>query len=244
MINKDLTIFVSTCDSYSDLWIPFSKCLEKYVDLGCEVIFVSESKKIDGYHTVTPGFLSWGERNLIALNEVKTKYVFWLFEDYFFFKNISQVVMGEFLKFAKEKDIDRLQISPNWQNKNIYSFLETKNFNPKFEFTLIPSSNNYSVSMQPSIWNKGYIKSLLKNDYSPWDFEIKGSIMNTSKKVYIDSSITDYPYFNAVRKKNVISILRFIKKLDRLIEKIFYSKKPYKYSRGLKKLLEQENLDL
>ena len=244
MINKDLTVFVSTCDSYSDLWTPFSKCLEKYLDLGCEVIFVSESKKFDKYQTITPGFLPWGERNLIALNKVKTKYVFWLFEDYFFFKNISQAVMTRYLNFAKEMDIDRLQISPNWQNKDIYSFLKRKNFNPKFEYTLIPSSINYSISMQPSIWNKDYIKSILENEYSPWDFEIKGSIMNSSKKVYIDSSITDYPYFNAVRKKNVISIMRIIKKLDSLIEKIFYDKKPYKYSKGLKKLLDHENLDL
>ena len=243
-LKKHLTIFVSTCDSYSDLWIPFSKCLEKYVDLGCEVIFVSESKKFDKYQTITPGFLPWGERNLIALNEVKTYYIFWLFEDYFFTKPLKKSVIINYLDFVINNDLDRLQISPNWQNTDTYSFLNKHQQSPKFDYKMIASTDPYSVSMQPSIWKKDYIKKLLHKNYSPWDFEIKGSLINSSKKVCIDSSVNKYPYFNAVRKKRILNLTVLINKVDRLIEKLFYDNKPYKYSKGLKKLIEHEKLNL
>ena len=243
MINKDLTIFVSTCDSYSDLWIPFSKCLEKYVNVGCEVIFVSESKKFDRYHTITPGFLPWGERNLIALSEVKTKYVFWLFEDYFFNKKITKSDMQKYLDFANKKDIDRIQISPNFHNKDKLFFLKEYEFTPKFKFEKVSHMINYSISMQPSIWKKEYVISILNKNYSPWEFEIKGSLMNKSDKVYIDSSIKQHPYFNAVRKKTIYNLSYIINKIDKVLEKTLLSKKPYKYSKGYKAFLKNENIE-
>jgi hypothetical protein len=96
--------------------------------------------------------------------------------------------------------------------------------------------------MQPSIWNKEYVISILNKNYSPWEFEIKGSLMNESKKVYIDSSIKQHPYFNAVRKKTVYNLSYIINKIDKVLEKIFLSKKPYKYSKGYKDFLKNENI--
>ncbi len=65
---------------------------------------------------------------------------------------------------------------------------------------------------------------ILKKDYSPWDLEVKGSILNKSEKVFIDSSITQHPYFNAVRKKNILNLSSIIKKIDKVIELVFYDK--------------------
>ena len=243
-LKKNLTIFVSTCDSYKDLWDSFHQCLSKYVKLDCDIIFVSESVKFSKYKTITPGFLPWGERNLIALDTVKTDYVLWLFEDYFFTKSLEKSVILNYLEFVIDNDLDRLQISPRGQNTDTYSFLNKRYSPPKYEYEKIAPTDQYSVSMQPSIWKKEYIKNLLNKNYSPWDFEIKGSLINNSKKVYIDSSVHKFIYFNAVRKKNILNLSRLINKFDKLIEKIFYDSKPYKYSKGLKKLIEHEKLNL
>lgn len=243
-LNKKLTILVSTCDSYKDLWEPFYQCLTKYVLLNCDVVFVSESLKFNKFKTITPGFLPWGERNLIALESIETDYILWLLEDYFYIEPLRQIDVLKYLKFIIENDIDRLQISPDWHNEDIYSFINKKNQLPLFKYSKVESSIPYSVSLQPSIWKKEYILQILKKDYSPWDLEVKGSILNKSEKVFIDSSITQHPYFNAVRKKNILNLSSIIKKIDKVIELVFYDKKPFKYSKGLNSLIEHEKLKM
>jgi len=65
---------------------------------------------------------------------------------------------------------------------------------------IVPNSN-YLISMQPSIWRKEFLLNVLKPEYSPWDFELKGSrqIKNKETGIYIDRAVPTV-YFNAVRR--------------------------------------------
>lgn len=195
---KNLTVLIGSCDAYAKLWEPFQICFNKYWKHDTENIFVTDNEKVPNYtntkfKTVTPGNLNWGERMLISLNECKDEYVFWLLEDYFIQYEYLESDINRYINFMKKNNVDRLQISPS--GHQTYSNIENDGF---IKFS---KNSNYLISMQPSIWNVNFIKKVLLPNYSPWDFELKGteSIRNKNNEIYIDKTKTKI-YFNAVRR--------------------------------------------
>ena len=92
--------------------------------------------------------------------------------------------------------------------------------------------------MQPSIWRKDYIFEVLKKEYTPWEFELIGSINNSSSNIFIDNSINYHPYFNVAKKKHIRNLSWAIAKIDNIIEDIFYSKLPFTYNKGYEKFIK------
>lgn len=241
MINNKITVLVSTCDKYSFLWKDFGECFRSNWAINCEVIFVSESITNPEFKTIITGFKPWGERQLEALKHVKTDLVFWLLDDYFLCFKYKPEIFDIYIKDFHEMEMDRLQISPKSyvNSKHVYESENIIKLN-LFDYESISSNYEYSVSMQPSIWRKEYMQCILEKDYSPWDFEIKGSKMNNSKKVYIDKSVTLNPYFNAVRNSNRITIKRIIDFIDKLILKIFYQNRTFRFSKGYNEFISKK----
>ena len=242
MEQTKITVLISSCDAYSILWDDFEKFFKKHWHVDCDVILVSETKINSSFKTITPGKNSWGYRNLEALKEVKTELVFWLLDDYFLCGSFSKKNINTYIKDFIKLEMDRLQISPRGVKKKLYSFnFPDEDQTPKFSYKKILCDSEYSISMQPSIWRKSYITKILKPHYSPWQFEVEGSKLNYSNKVYIDESINFHSYFNAVRKKNIINISRIIAFLDKIIEKLFYDNLPFKFSKGYKKFMKNQS---
>ena len=239
MINNNITVLVSTCDKYSVLWEDFEYFFKKNWHLKCDVILVSETINNKSFKTITPGSNSWGLRNLKALEEVNTELVFWILDDYFLCDPFTIDNLKRYIEDFLKLGMDRLQISPKGFKKQVYSFdFPNKDLSPKFSYKKIKSDSEYSISMQPSIWRKSYIMEVLKPEYSPWQFEVEGSKLNRSPNIYWDDSIKFHPYFNAVRKKNIINLSKIIGAIDKLIGKIFYTNLPFKYSKGYKSFLK------
>ena len=241
MIKNKITVLVSSCDSYSVLWKNFEIFFKKNWHLDCEVILVSETIKNKSFKTITPGFGSWGFRNLVALEEVNTELVFWILDDYFLCDSFTEENLIRYIDDFFKLNMDRLQLSPKGFKNHVYSFdYPGLDPSPKFLYKKINNESDYLISMQPSIWRKSYITEVLKPEYSPWQFEIQGSKTNNSNNIYWDESIKFHPYFNAVRKKNIINLTRIIAFIDKLIEKVFYNKLPFKYSKGYKKFIKRQ----
>lgn len=54
----------------------------------------------------------------------------------------------------------------------------------------------YRISTQPSIWQRHYLMRFLKNDWTAWDFEVKGSELSLSfdeEIVCLDTDFDNYP---------------------------------------------------
>jgi hypothetical protein len=57
----------------------------------------------------------------------------------------------------------------------------------------------YRISTQPAIWNRDFLLQFLDNDWSPWDFEIKGSQKAATEKMpsqtvsFYDRDLIRYP---------------------------------------------------
>ena len=195
---NNLTVLVGSCDSYNSLWKPFQICFNRYWKFNTENIFVTEKMEVPNYtemkfRTVTSNKHSWAGRMLDGLSECKTDFIFFILEDYFFDYSYDSEKMNIWLSDMNKYEMNRLQISPSGYQK--YQKIDN------IPYHQIHPSSNYLISMQPSIWRTIFLRDNLKDGYSPWDFEIKGSslLLNKETKTFIDKSVGNV-YFNAVRR--------------------------------------------
>jgi hypothetical protein len=128
-------------------------------------VFVSEKKE-------------WVEILLDGLEglekQFKYDYVFILLEDLFPFTKVPVSVIEDHLSLMKERDFKCITFSTyprEWMEESFTHYdVNGKNFYK------IPQSFRFYSQLQPGIWNKAYLKSILTgliNDkkFSPWEFE-------------------------------------------------------------------------
>ena len=197
MINN-LSVLIGTCDEYCPLWENFSICFDRYWKHRTRNIFVGETIPVPSYanttfETILCGKgLPWGQKMLEGI-KVSEEYIFFILEDYFFHYSYSAQQLNTYVEDMKLHKMNRLQISVSGHQK--YAAVDNLNYDQ-----IVPNSN-YLISMQPSIWRKEFLLNVLKPEYSPWDFELKGSrqIKNKETGIYIDRAVPTV-YFNAVRR--------------------------------------------
>lgn len=198
----NLTTVVGTCDSYLDLIPGFSILYERYFEPKVETIIVGETEVLDmpKYTFITPGKKPWGERIINALSETKTKYVFFVLDDYYLSQLLTIEYVEYLLNFMDRHNINKITLTPVPDFAN-YQYLESVNT----MYKMSPTSP-WLTSVQPAIWKKSELLKYLKPEYSPWDFEVKGSeeAKNNAENYFVAK--LDIPiYFNMVRQGKIPS---------------------------------------
>jgi hypothetical protein len=197
---KDLTLLIGTCDSYSPLWDNFVTLCDRYWQPDCKKIFVSEnnSKTYLGYDWLKPGNLPWSDRILYAVNSIETKYTMFVLEDYYFTETISNEEIEMYLAFMESLSANKVMLEYRCPHLRLVPYGVATN---GMEICKLAPNSKYLASIQPSIWNTSYLKSCLRPNWGPWEFEDYASslINGNTHETYI--FIRDKkPYWNAVRQ--------------------------------------------
>jgi len=210
-----LSVLIGTCDLYSPLWESFQICFDRYWKFNTQNLFIGETIRVPNYtntkfetilqgKTVSAGMNNWGERMRQGIEACEEDYIFFILEDYFLDYTYSEEQMNDWLDAMKKYDMNRIQISGPLTPQ--FDVSDTEVGCPYNKYTL---NSRYIISVQPSIWKKSFLLETLKSEYSPWDFEIKGSklLIGTDHRTFADITVMDTrKYFNAVRigfKKSV-----------------------------------------
>ena len=178
---ENVTILVSSCDKYQELWKPFYTLLFKAwpslktYNSHIPIVMIGNKKTYDDPRikmVLTGEDKSWSDNMLLALKEIKTDYVLVILEDYYFDKPVNEARLKEvFLGMQKAKAV-YLQIACPCMKKEMlgenYPGLKGVNIRPKH--------SQYRTTLQAAIWSKKTLEWLLKSGESAWDFEIPGSI--------------------------------------------------------------------
>ena len=206
MKHSDISTLTCACDPYLFLWEDYTKLFNKYWLLNTHNVVVGETKslKSKNFDFIAPGRLKnsagkdlWGKRTLLALEKIKTPYVFCMLIDYYFVCDITK----DFI----EKQIDFL-------NTNNANKLLLDEYSPFYDLHLhsppyyrFDNKSSYQTSLMPAIWRTEWLKSIIKENDSPWDFETLGThrIKNQDNRVYINRRKSPLIY-------NVISKCKFI----------------------------------
>lgn len=171
--NKEITTITVTCDSYLDLLPNFFTLYKKYSNL-LQPLVIGENKTLEGYNIFTAGDKPWGERIFSALKKIKTKYILFTLEDYYFTTHVDKYIQ-ESLRILKLKDFDKVALVSNSHFGGYkLGYTDIPNF-----YQMLPNCNNLAT-LQLGLWKKESFEKVLNPTYSPWDFEIKG------KEVLVD----------------------------------------------------------
>jgi len=194
-----ITLLIATCDSYSFLWDNLVTLTNKYIEVKTKVV-ATETKVFyyPGYRSINDPSPHWGTRLLKAIEYIETEYVLLILDDYY---------------FTKKFDKSYLEYITNLLDVTKYNkfCLECTGYN---SYALIPfsediyiqhNSSEYLTTLQPSVWRTSYLKQILKETWSAWDFELIGSEENRHYNNKIFMQKMSPFYFNAVRKGKIIS---------------------------------------
>ena len=198
-LDKRITILVNSCDSYSDLWIPFFTLLKKYWDTeGISVLLNTETKdfKFEGLdiECVHCPNAPYGRRIRHALRTVRTKYVIIMLDDFFLRQPVDNEKVNQIVNWMEnDKQIVYFNYSSPKQGYDLKS--------PYENFTQILPGASYTLSLQLGIWRKEKLISYWLDNISPWEWEIYTDIKpcwHKRDRFYHTSCpyIFDYGFYN------------------------------------------------
>lgn len=190
-----MSILIPSCDKYSDTWKPFFDIFfKKWSDCPYDIYLGVNNCEFfyENVKTIRVGKDNgWGDGIIKMLNAVPDSHVMIIFDDLFIIENINQRRIEQLFEFMIEKDADcmRLNTAP----------IPSRIYNKEKCIGRIRKYDPYCISAQVAIWKKEVLLNIIKPDYSPWDFEFKGS-----KSERTDNHLLLGVYSPAIKTLNMI----------------------------------------
>ena len=201
-IENRCSLLVSSCDKYSDLWVPFFQCLDLYWSqrqLNTFILCESKRSDIDGIKFINSGkkAANWSSNLKYALEKIETKYVCLMLEDFFLRSLVDHSKFMYCLNFADINNADMIRLL---KKPTLYS-------KQKISDKLISKLNihaPYRVSCQASLWNRETLISLLEPGETAWEFEINGSKRSKNRNLqFYATKKSVLTYFHHVVERGI-----------------------------------------
>jgi len=173
------SILVPSCDKYSDLWEPFFSLFWRYwPDCPYPVYLGSNHQSFE--HPKVKTILvgddkDWSSGIKAMLETLQSKYVLVILEDFFIRKPVDGKHIVSLIRILEELKGSMLQLRPIIRRP----FSRVKGFSAVVR---LRKEMPYRVSLQPTIWEREALLSLICEGESAWEFEINAS--NRSRKEY------------------------------------------------------------
>ena len=166
---NEIPVILHSMDSYSKFWNPWYHLFNLHCKNHGPIIFLSEEKEPDFVNDVThikTGKGEWGERLLIALEQIESELVFYMQEDFWCIKDFE--LKDNILEMFEEYKMDQLHIK---ENINLIKTIKIKDNLLKFT-----QDSEYTQNHQFGLWRKSKLKDNVLPNENPWENEINGSI--------------------------------------------------------------------
>jgi hypothetical protein len=166
---NEIPVILHSMDSYSKFWNPWYHLFNLHCKNHGPIIFLSEEKEPDFVNDVThikTGKGEWGERLLIALEQIESELVFYMQEDFWCIKDFE--LKDNILEMFEEYKMDQLHIK---ENINLIKTIKIKDNLLKFA-----QDSEYTQNHQFGLWRKSKLKDNVLPNENPWENEINGSI--------------------------------------------------------------------
>lgn len=207
MLKDSLSILVSTCDNYSDLWPLFSYYFEKNwpeCDLNKYVLTNNAEFPSDGFKTIKVGEdKDWSSNIIAALSEINTKYVLILLEDVFISKKVDHNLFEKIC-------IDFISMEGNYLK--FLAHPRSKKRSNSIFFNVLPPGTLYRSTAVFALWDRNVLLEILKEGEDAWEFETRGSIRSDSYENFYVIKANFFEYIHSVvRGKFLYSAWKEIK---------------------------------
>ena len=168
------TLFVPSCDAYSDLWTPFFTLLQRHwADCPFPVVLGANKQEFSqfGVRTLNSGDeKNWSTQVRRQLGELDTPYVLMMLDDFFLRSTVKTADVLECLNFVQKRNGNMIRLLPRPAppvgnlNGSVPDFVRE-----------IPVGMPYRCSTQGAIWKRETLLTLLRGGESIWEFEMEGT---------------------------------------------------------------------
>lgn len=163
-----MALLVLSCDAYTEVGKIFFDLQEQYMGwFRGGRYFVNESKEFSykDVKTINVGTeCNWSQKVVLALQEVDSKYILFMLEDYFIGNPVKQEDIENAIKLMESHELKYYKITavPQIKNKStIASYLAD-----------IPSDLRYGINLQAAIFRKDFLLEIVSGkDRSAWEVE-------------------------------------------------------------------------
>lgn len=213
MLKDKITCLIFSCDKFSDLWDGNVMLYNKnWANRDFETYIVTDKhsdKELDEVKLICAGSdVEWSERLKIALQYVKTPYVFITLDDYFLIKPVNSKTINVYINLMANRGYDYLRLFPD----PVHSAKEEiKGYKGVHR---IDNSYEYSVNLYQGIWNLNFLQYCVREPQNAWHFEVslRDSAISYNAKCIVSLN-ADYKVLDVVRKGKLLrNAVRYFKK--------------------------------
>ena len=185
-MNSRLSIYVSSPDSYSDVFAIFYTAFKKYWN-NCpyEFVFATNTQKYDGIRCLCNNKTgdTWVERTIAALPHICTKYILLMCDDLIITDYINNDEINKILDYMECNNIKYCRLKPLRFGKGIKELSSV---------CYVNKQTPYAVNLQIGIIRKDYFAELLGDgSISAWEIEnVLNKQSSTSNEEYYKDIIS------------------------------------------------------
>jgi hypothetical protein len=196
---NNLTVLIGGYDPYESVWHNFFKLYKKYWHISCKSIFATNQtiRDVENIQFVATGTDIWSNKIIKAIDQIDTKYTFFILDDYFLTEPLTFEEIKLHIDFLEEYNANKIMLDYFCRHLTLIDPIQYTN---RIIYKLSTNSD-YLTSVQPSIWKTDYLRQCLHTNWNAWQFEIEGTkkLKGTDSKTYLMVRDTK-PYWNAVVK--------------------------------------------
>jgi hypothetical protein len=169
-VGKKLSVLISSCDSYSDLWDAHLKLYSKnWQDNKYKTYLVTDKETnvlLEGIEIiVAEENLDFPMRIKYALDFIDTPYVLLTLDDYFLIHPVDNLHFDYLVNRSLNEKIDYLMLyDRRFTNERQYKQIE--------HLDIIDLSKKYALTLYPAIWSTDFLRKTVKSNMSPWHYEV------------------------------------------------------------------------
>lgn len=168
MKNDNITILVSTCDNYHDLWSNNKILFDRFWPNHPRIIYFSDKNSFEtDFDVFCAGNVEFSSRLKKVLDNVTTKYVFLTLDDYLLDAFIDDKSFEFCLNFFEKNNADYFRFFKRTKVKG--KFVERRHKIKRLPLT----KKAYEINLYPSIWKTESLRRIIKNEEDIWKFEVR-----------------------------------------------------------------------
>lgn len=205
--NSELAIIIYSCEHNSDMWPIFSTLFRKYWrNCPFEVILVTDCYKgkpqgvyvEEAEETVFSKIVicdgDWSHMIKTAMAATGSEFVSLWMDDYLLCDYVQEHVLEYYIEIMREYHAANIRLS----GPSSWSEVDTKDKNG---IGVCKPGIAYSLSTQIGIWNVEFLNNNIRDGWSAWDFERKGSLrIKDSEHPLLVALDYVFPYEEGVRR--------------------------------------------
>lgn len=168
-LKDKLTMVISSCEAYSDLWDNHILLLnENWKDRDIKTVIVTDKIHESNYQDIeifsAGALLEMPQRLKKYIKTCDTKYILVTLDDYYVDKKIDTKKIQRAIDIMETKKLAYFRFWPYPHERKKIDDIEKAYW--------IELNGNYKVNLYPAIWRKEFLEDTIKDSLSAWEYEV------------------------------------------------------------------------